>query len=198
MFLNSCECTVFQFVLQMTYLSYLLYIKVHLSQVHWLLLLIQYMNWQFTNLLFNNLLLINSHTHFFSQVYILCTQWWCWMCEFLCFPSFSWRCQAHEAAPLFHPVAACQSKPSAKAAEKRKMFYLSQIEILPYILSTSKLVQCHAQSSPWCRRLQTSLQCPKEERKNVAQKLNNTKWEHVSQSWNYYILYSPSYQQIFQ
>lgn len=67
MFLNSCECTVFQFVLQMTYLSYLLYIKVHLSQVHWLLLLIQYMNWQFTNLLFNNLLLINSHTHFFCS-----------------------------------------------------------------------------------------------------------------------------------
>lgn len=81
------------------------------------------------------------------------------MCEFQCFPLIFWRCRAHEARPLFHPVAACQSEPSAKAAEERKQGVYFKLKYAQF-LSTSKLVQCHARSSPWCHRLQTCLQCP--------------------------------------
>lgn len=47
-------------------------------------------------------------------------RWWRWMFGFPSFLLFYWLLQAVEASPLFRPGAVCQSKPSAKTAERQK------------------------------------------------------------------------------
>lgn len=74
--------------------------------------------------------------HSLLSVYSLCTLWWRWTCESLCCLLVFWHCQEPEEALRSHPAAACRSKPSTKAAEGRRFFYLELFFFSPKILST--------------------------------------------------------------
>ena len=113
---------------------------------------------------------------------LLCTQRWCWSHVSPSLPGSSWRCSGRAGVPPCHPEAACQSEPSAGAAEKwslyekvsleRKLISLINGCILSYL---KKLSQPHWKTNtpafewkmvekglPLCRRFQTWLQCPGE------------------------------------
>lgn len=107
--------------------------------------------------------------HSLLSVYSLCTLWWRWTCESLCCLLVFWHCQEPEEALRSHPAAACRSKPSTKAAEGRRFFYLE----LCFFFSQNSVdvwlcTRWQALYSPVSRTLQTSPQYPEENRKCSA------------------------------
>lgn len=108
-------------------------------------------------------------THFFPRVY--CT--YCVLSDdvggvsFCVFFRFLGR--AEHMKQLLYSILQQPVNQSLQQRQLRNRFYWEG-ETGIQILTTSKCIQCIAQSSPLCHRLQTSLQCPKEEEKHTGQK----------------------------